>query len=200
MKDKNYKDIGMDRLSIFGDRNYHLEMAFPIGNKIEDADIYNIPGRVYFQIPAGCNVDIHYLPAFPGKPSLDLDPATPWCLLGLPLALFFPIFLPWVLLNAQRNILINGQLTEGFVTRVVKGNKWLLEFNSKIHVSYSWKGKAYSGVGNYTGYGGENDPGDKVWVLVNPENPKDNMVYDDLECSWRPAVNLEYDNHKGADV
>lgn len=168
-----------------------LGVEYSIGDQLQQADMNDLSHRVYDRTQIGDKVDIHYLPSFPGKPSLDSDPPSPFKPLGFLLVIFLPCLFIWAF-NAERRLLRMGLLTEGWVTRIDPAKWWLLDFSSTAYVSFSWERKNYTAATTVKGYGGQNQPGDRVIVLVNPRNPKDNIVYDDLAFSWRP---VSFDNY-----
>lgn len=178
-------------LAYFGIASPVLGVEFSIGDQLQHADINDLSRRVFDKIQIGDKVDIHYLPPFPGRPSMDSDPPSVFKPLGFLLVLFFPCLLIWGF-NAERRLLGIGLPREGLVTRIVYAKWWLLDFSSTAYVSFSWGGKAYAAATTLKNYGGKNQPGDTVIVLVNPQNPKDNIVYDDSAFSWRP---ISFDNY-----
>ena len=148
---------------------------------METSEIDTISWAFYDQAQIGDAVDVHYLPAFTSKPSLDQNPPSLFLLLWILLTFFFLGGLIWWF-KKEKRLLTNGFLVEGAVSEVRNRTAWVV---------FEWKGKTYRCATILKNYGAENHPGDPTLILVNPLNPRDNGVYDDAECNWRVLTGRE---------
>jgi hypothetical protein len=156
-------------------------LTFELNGQSYDSSIDSFSQKVYDRLQPGDLVDIHVLPFFTDKPSLDESPLSPFFILGLPLPFFFIWMIFWNL-NNQKRLLSLGMPVEGVVTRVEK---------KKARVEYLWKGTTYLFEADLKSYGSRNQPGDPILLLVNPAKPGDCMVYDERASYWKVATGFE---------
>jgi hypothetical protein len=135
----------------------------------------------YRQLSTGTAVNIHYLPLFPGRPGLDTDPGP---LTGVLVSFIFSVAILGAILFKfinDRNLLIRGKVVKGSLTRRIS-RSWEVEYfyQEKTHIIQM--------IANY--YGGQNEPGNSVVVLVDPDKPERNIIYDPSNCIWIPEKDL----------
>jgi hypothetical protein len=155
---------------------YHMRVSFSPKDQRVWGDI-NISQAVYGQLSMSGKVDIHYLPLFPGRPSLDLYPP-PLFVFLFPLIFFLsvPVFTFFDLLK-QRNLLIVGKAVTGSVSDM-KGRGGSVE--------YFFQGKVHFARMGRIGYGGANEIGNAVVVVIDPDKPSRHIIYDPSICVWKP--------------
>ena len=158
-----------------------MRVVYEMDGSTQYADIDSFSWDVYHRLQPGDRVAIHYLPAFTSKPSLDESPLSSLWLLGLLLPFIFPAVLFWWL-GRDHRLLKSGWAVEGRVARMEAKIAW---------AQFQWKGKTFETLMGKDEYGGTNRPGDRVVVLVDPENPGHNRVYDENSCNWRVTSGAE---------
>jgi hypothetical protein len=127
----------------------------------------------------GQKVNIHYLPLFPGMPSLDESPQTLKRIFAIGFVLFFifSIFLFKNKVTKIRDFLVSGNAVLGNAGKKVFGSRKIqYEFNGKVCQMTMPSGYYPKLL--------END--NRVLVLVDPKNPQKAVLYEPSKSLWVP--------------
>jgi hypothetical protein len=155
--------------------SYNVRVEYLDGQKRE-AGTVRVSYGAYSQLHTGQSVPIHYFPFFPCDPSLDFY--TPNLSMNIPmLAMLFIVLFQLGRAVGHRRLLIQGKSLKGRAQ----------PFGSKfVDVKFEVDGREYSSRAPGFFYGGLK-PEDEVVVLYDPDNPRQNRVYDPSYSLWVPS-------------
>jgi hypothetical protein len=160
---------------------YHLRFDYSDGQSMIETETGTSP-EIYNRLYVGQKIQIHFLPVFPDRISLDFDSSS-----GKVAFWFFFIVVFIFIGNGsyavikKRYLISHGKALKCRVTYI--GSKVM---KAKFEINK----KEYSVKAPVTPLCKGHEMGDEIVVLFDPKHPGFNMVYDPSDCIWMPTRDL----------